>query len=151
VAELIRYQHEAMDWDIVLQRAETLVVARRFRLGLALAQGLFQAPLPDSVAKWVHADRQVAGRAVWLAEQLFQASPESGAAPGLRFLAFQLWSRDRLRDRVHFLKFVTIPTRYEWSLMRLPDALVPLYSVIRPVRLVVKHGRRIVARLLSRP
>jgi hypothetical protein len=51
---------------------------------------------------------------------------------------------DSRLDRVRsFLRAALMPTEREWELVRLPDALTPLYHVIRPARVAMTYARRL--------
>ena len=71
VAELLRSYPE-MDWDAVYDRAGAMHSRRVLRLGLAMAAGILEAPLPEEVRRDVRRDRRVA--ALW--EALRDRLPE---------------------------------------------------------------------------
>lgn len=52
-------RHPALDWDAVLRRATSAGVRRMTLLGLALADDLLGAPLPDDLRRAVAADTGV--------------------------------------------------------------------------------------------
>jgi hypothetical protein len=57
--------------------------------------------------------------------------------------------REHLRDKIWYLVDAAMtPTVRDWTLLPLPGYLFPLYYVVRPVRLAVTYGRRILGRLL---
>jgi hypothetical protein len=56
-------------------------------------------------------------------------------------LAFNLRARDSAMDRARFAaRWLFAPSPEDWRWARLPDALFPLYRVLRPVRLLLRHG-----------
>jgi len=58
---------------------------------------------------------------------------------------FHLRAQERWRDRLRYCARVALtPTPGDWAWLRLPDALYPLYYVLRPIRLAVKYGARLI-------
>ena len=59
-------------------------------------------------------------------------------------LRFRLRGRDRLRDKLRdCVQRPTTLTAGDWALLRLPDALFPLYYLLRPMRLYVGRPLRL--------
>jgi hypothetical protein len=148
VAELIRAE-ERIDWTSVIELAESLGVARMLRLGACLAGALLDAPVPSEVAGWLRSDPQVQSLELWVSGRLFR-DPEhaSDASDRFHLLRFHLRSKGRIRDRArHLYGELAIPTTHEWDLVTIPGALLPLYSMLRPIRLVGKYGRTLLRRL----
>ncbi|MFY9803562.1 MAG: nucleotidyltransferase family protein [Candidatus Acidiferrales bacterium] len=138
VAELIR-SHPALNWDEVMRVTESLGAMRILFLGLALANGLLQAPLPAEILQRVHAD----GTACEIAEEIQQMlmsrpSQTFDAAGRLRFRRHMLagfaagWR--------YVLRLAIVPAEEDWVMMRLPRPLAPLYIALRPFRLLRKYG-----------
>ena len=137
VAELIQ-SHADLDWDLAFRTAESLRVERMVHLGLALAEDLLQAPMPEEIRKRVRED----GEAVSVAREVEQrtlsrdlpaqalepvaVSPTDGAgnAGGWRYS----------------LRLAMIPAEEDWEMVQLPGALAPLYLALRPLRLLHKYG-----------
>jgi hypothetical protein len=73
---------------------------------------------------------------------------EPAGHPGdLDGLAFVAAARERLRDRGRLvLRSVTTPTGSEVAAVALPAPLAFLYYPLRPVRLAVRHARRLLGR-----
>jgi hypothetical protein len=72
-----------------------------------------------------------------------------GAPKAFETLLFRLRGRERLRDKFRYcVQRPTTLTAGDWALLRLPDALFPLYYLLRPIRLYV--GRPIRLHLLRR-
>jgi hypothetical protein len=64
-------------------------------------------------------------------------------APTMSLPAFQLRARNRLGDRIAYLAGVAAaPHAADVQFAALPRRARALYYVLRPVRLVAKHGRR---------
>jgi hypothetical protein len=57
-------------------------------------------------------------------------------------LRFNLRARDRAADRARYVaRWLFAPTPEDWRWSDLPDALFPLYHVLRPVRLLFLRER----------
>lgn len=146
VAELLRV-HQRMDWGRVLEQAEASGSLRILLLGLLLANDLLGATLPEGIAQRLQTDPSVTRLGAQVRAQLFREA--DGSPKVFATLLFRLRGRerlcDKLRDCVHR---PTTLTAGHWALLRLPDALFPLYYLPRPIRLFV--GRPIRLHLLRR-
>ncbi len=137
IAELITAQ--PVDWGRALHAAETLQSTRLLLLGLDLAHEMLAAPLPQSVLEKIEEDSNV----YWLAKQVregYEGVSDVSANVLLR-TAFRVRSRDALMQGiVHMLRLATIPTERDLAMIRLPQALAPLYVLVRPWRLLREYG-----------
>lgn len=140
IAELIRVC-EGIDWQRVMDQARALRSERMLFLGLCLVSDLLKAKVPEEVRAIVRSDPAVRSLATEVRERLFRED-----APGvLESWGFQVRIRDRLRDGCRYcFGLVMTPTGLELTFMPLPALLFPLYYVLRPMRLLVKHGARII-------
>lgn len=138
IAELIR-SHPVLDWDLVVRRAESLEAGRMLRLGLALAQKLLDADLPREIAGWVARDTFADSAANKMASRhLSREGARLGAADRFEFRRQMLPSTlDGLR---YSIRLAITPADDDWSALRLPRPLSPLYRALRPLRLVGKYG-----------
>ncbi|MCL4532394.1 MAG: nucleotidyltransferase family protein, partial [Actinobacteria bacterium] len=135
LAELIRQRE--VEWGMVLQRARELGTTRILLLGLEMAGGLLEAPLPGEILRLAREDPEVARLAEHLRGRLLGEKEPAGIA---EIVGFQLRSRERLRDKAKFLlRLTTTSTAEEWSAVAIPDALFPLYRLVRPVALARKY------------
>jgi hypothetical protein len=75
VAELLR-AHPELDWEKIVDRAETLGCRRILWLGLFLAYDLLQAPLPMEILERVYQDPLVISLAQEVFEVLFREADE---------------------------------------------------------------------------
>ena len=124
-----------------MDQARALKSERMLFLGLYLASDLLGAPLPEEIRARVYSDPAVRSLATQIGERLFHE-----VSPGvLENWRFQVRIRDRLRDGCRYcFGLVMTPTGLELTLMPLPAFLFPLYYVLRPMRLLLKHGGRII-------
>ena len=140
IAEMVQ-AHPQLDWDQVFRCAELLRARRMLHLGLALAAGLLDAPLPDPILSRVRNDRTAASVASEVQSRLLsRASPRLGAAGRFRFRRRML--PGALAGWRYSIRLSVVPAEEDWMLMRLPRALAPLYFALRPLRLLRKHGWR---------
>lgn len=138
VAELIRRQ--AIDWDAVLQWSQPRGPRRFVDIGLALAHALLDAAVPEPVLVRGAGDGAVRRSVCMLAERLFNPGASSPFEMSIGSVYFR--SMQRRRDQLRFLHDVLLrPTTLEWNAVPLPPALAPLHYLVRPVRLLWKHGR----------
>jgi hypothetical protein len=75
VAELIRARPE-MNWDVVLERARLTRGERILNLGLTLANGWLDAPLPTDVLNRIRLDKRIERLSISLKESLFRSHLE---------------------------------------------------------------------------
>jgi Uncharacterised nucleotidyltransferase len=138
IAELIR-SRKGMDWGRIMSQAEVLRSERMLFLGLYLASDFLEAPLPEEIRLRAHSDPVVRALAAQVREWLFRE-----VLPGvLENWRFQVRIRDRLWDGCRYcLGLVMTPTGLELTLVSLPAALFPIYYLVRPLRLVLKHALR---------
>jgi len=140
VAALLRGRRG--DVDAVLARAAEVRARRTVLLGLSLARRLLAAPLPPAAAREIDADAGLAALADEAERRMFTDAGEEGGETAAN-LAFNLRARDGAIDRARYAaRWVFGPSPEDWRWARLPDALFPLYRVLRPVRLLMRHGGR---------
>jgi hypothetical protein len=140
LAELLRAGHG--DVHAALRLAAEEHARRTLLLGLSLARGLLDAPVPEEVSRQIDADAGLAALAAEAEARLFGAEGEGGEETPANLL-FNLRARDGAADRARYAaRWLFAPSPEDWRWARLPDALFPLYRVLRPVRLLLRHGRR---------
>jgi hypothetical protein len=145
VAQLLK-RNPSLDWEQVMERAKIARGQRMLFLGIFLAHDLLGAPLPPEIAQTVRRDPHTAQLARQVQWRLFEG-PLQLFKPW-KSMNFQLQLIDRARDRLaysprYWLQALTTPIKDDRNWLPLPDALAPLYSVLRPVRLAIKYGRRV--------
>ena len=130
-----------MDWTALGAEAERLKAGRIVRLGLLLADELLDTPLPPHVAGPLRSDRALAPLAASVRRWLFQP-PRAGAGT----FRFHLGTRVGWRGKTELaLRSITALNQQDLGGVKLPDVVLPLYYVARPVRLVgraVSHATR---------
>ena len=141
IAELIRV-HEGINWEQVIERAGTLGSKRMLFLGLYLASDLLEAPLPTNVLHKVRVDPTVKALAEQVRERPFNEPNRQLKA--FEDFRYQIRLRERLGDKIRYLVLlVLIPHQADVMFLEVPALLRRVYYVLRPVRLAVKYGRRL--------
>lgn len=144
IANLINDQKNT-DWQMVLENATKLGSQRMLLLGLFLANDLLGASMPEAVLKKVQADAAVRCLAMQLQNRLFlEPKVHRGLFETVRI---HLQMRERKRDKLKYcLRLVGTTTVNDWMMLSLPGWLFFLYYPLRPIRLFVKYGARLVRR-----
>jgi hypothetical protein len=140
IAALVRSQ--PLDFELVRKQAQGLGVERIMAVTFLLASKLLETPLPSCVCAHVQKDggSEVQARDV-LAIMMQGADYNTESAP---YFQLMLRLRERWQDRLRLLwRLVFTPSVGEWSAVRLPAPLFPLYRLVRVGRLA---GRTIPAR-----
>jgi hypothetical protein len=140
VAELLAARPD-IDWPRALRLATDTGTRRMFLLGLALADGLLQAPLPGQVREWIDADGTVTRLERYVHHRLFDEPTVRDRI--LEKPRFRLRVRERIRERIPVLRhlissafaMVFVPRQEDRESLELRGSLSALYCVVRPARL----------------
>ena len=138
VAELIQRQ-TGFDWDRVFQTAESLRAERMLHLGLALANDLLQASMPEEIRERVRDDAEAVALAREVGERTLSRNL-SGVSAGKRMRFRRRMVRGILAGWRYSLRLAVIPAEEDWEMVQLPRLLAPLYLALRPLRLLAKYG-----------
>jgi hypothetical protein len=120
--------------------------ARRTLLVTAgVAMRVLDAPLGERWRALLSAEPHAERLAIEMAGELDRRRrPGTPQLEGTRLQAIYVQLLDSRADRVRsVLRAALLPTEREWEAVALPDALTPLYHVVRPVRLVAAYTRRL--------
>lgn len=138
ISELVQF-HPGLDWDRVLRYTEALHAQRMLYLGLALAEALFDVLLPKEVLNRVHQDSVPATLASEIQRRLLgRESSSLGTSGRLRFR--RLMQPNTFAGWGYSMRLAFAPAEEDWQGVRLPRSLASLYFVLRPLRLLRKHG-----------
>lgn len=108
-------------------------------LGLALANQLLAAPLPDAISRQIGGDARVMELAR-LVQDKYLRSGESAVSAGER-VRFRVHSQDSLAMGLRQASiFATRPTDEDWRSNSLPRWASPLYAILRPLRIARVYG-----------
>ncbi|MGH9800397.1 MAG: nucleotidyltransferase family protein, partial [Blastocatellia bacterium] len=137
VARLIARFPE-LDWGVVLAQAKIQRVERMLWLGLLLARDLVGVQLPREVDQRINQDRAVVGLAASTATWLFGGSEGPQNKPQSMIYHFRL--QKGIFGKFSYLwRLFAVPTYGDWKMIRLPIALLPIYPLLRPFRLLRKY------------
>jgi hypothetical protein len=135
--------HPELDLALALDRARKARCERLLLLGLRLGYDLLQASPPEVVDRGLRADPVASALAVRVWRGLTRSTPLSG----LEGTLFHLRVREHFKDGLAYgLSLALQPTVADWEVGALPPAASFLYYCLRPVRLAVKYGMRLLGR-----
>ncbi|HEV7993956.1 MAG TPA: nucleotidyltransferase family protein [Gemmatimonadaceae bacterium] len=133
----------AGDPDALAEHAAHLRGRRILLVTAAVAAEILDAPLG---ARWlgvIASDPDASRLASAMCGELrgtWAGAPQlSGSALQRRYAALLDSRADRVRS---VIRAALLPTEREWEAIALPDALTPLYHVVRPLRLIAEYARR---------
>jgi hypothetical protein len=142
VAETLRAR-PAIDLMPILAEATTLGSRRMFLTGIYLAHELIGAPVPEDPVAIARNDRAVRALAERVAGQLFSVAAQERA--DFDPWAVPIRSIEGMRARIHYVVHRTLaPTMGDYEIIRLPRLMFPLYWAIRPFRMALQYGPRLI-------
>ena len=128
---------QSVDWTVVRERAQRLGVQRIVAVTFVLAHRLFGTALPHPVLAQVQKDPAVEELANRILPIITQETEYDTDSMGYFRLMVDL--RERWQDRLSFLwRLALTPSVGEWSAIRLPGPLFPLYRIVRLARLAAR-------------
>jgi hypothetical protein len=126
----------------LLARAQAAGAERLVLLGLLLAADLLAAPVPAPLRERARASGPVRTLAAMVRRRLFLLPWRDLA--GWEGELFRARTRERWRDVWRIARAAAFtPGPADWALLPLPDRLHGLYALLRPLRLGVKYGVRL--------
>ena len=132
---------QRLDWTTVTKRARQLGIARIAGVSLLLAQRLLHANLPEEAQALCTGDEEVLSRVEFIGQELPTAQEYN--VESTRYFRRMMRLRERSMDRARFLwRLASTPGPGEWTVIRLPESLFPLYRVIRLFRLAARPFHR---------
>ena len=153
VDRLIRLS-PSLGWEEVRGFAEQSRCRRAVGLGLLLASRLLETPLPAPVLAQLAQDEKLVRLAAEVEDHLATGGiRRSWWLEKLNLWPFHLEVFDTWRDGALYLgRTLVTPETGDWELLEvpLPDALYPLCSPLRPLRLLASLVRESVRRALGR-
>jgi hypothetical protein len=135
IAETLRSQ--TIDYSLVFSRARALGIARILGVSFWLVKNVLRADLPKGAVETIAADSRVSALGSEFAERLAR-----GAAydfESTEYFRRIMKLRERRGDRWRYLwRLVWTPSTGDVAAVRLPEALFPLYRIVRLGRLLRK-------------
>jgi hypothetical protein len=132
IAQLIKFQK--IDWDVIHDEAKQLGIERIVALNLLLAHRLLGASLPPQIQNALRYDPSAISLADEIQRIIERSAPyDTETIPYFRLM---MRLRERWQDRARFRwRLVFTPSVSEWKAVHLPQALHPLYRLVRLSRL----------------
>ncbi len=135
IAETMRTQ--AIDYSLVFSRARALGIARNLGVSFWLVKNVLSAELPKLAEEMIAADPQDPALGAEFAGRLARGAAYDFESTEYFRLILKL--RERRGDRWQYLwRLVWTPGTGEVAALRLPEALFPLYRIVRMGRLTRK-------------
>jgi hypothetical protein len=121
---------QRLDWSAIERQSKKLGIERIVALNFLLAHKLLGAPLPDTVAKCVRDDRAIEVLAAEITPIVLGGAEYNTKSS--RYFRLMMKVRERWQDRVRLLwRLAFTSTAGEWSTIRLPARMFPLYRLVR--------------------
>jgi hypothetical protein len=143
IAETLRSQSrtssqaQTIDYALVFSRARALGIARILGVSFWLVKNLLHAQLPKPAEEMMAADQQVPALGSEFAERLARGA--SYDFESTEYFRLILKLRERRGDRWRYLwRLFWTPGVGDIAAVRLPEALFPLYRIVRMGRLIGK-------------
>ncbi|MCB9134580.1 MAG: nucleotidyltransferase family protein [Anaerolineales bacterium] len=125
-------QTPSPDWETVRAQMDALDLLRPLGQALLLARALFQAPIPPALSPLLE-DRAIQRFAAQAMEIIFEGFG-AGAGQGRRWRALHYGTGMKASWRFKLAVLSQLwMTEDDWEEIALPDALFPLYFVLRPL------------------
>ncbi len=130
----------SLDWDWIASQARELGITDIVHISLLLANRLLGTAIPVKAQNWL-AEKKLEPNLVSDVEQ--HLCRESGfSVESVSYFRLMMRLRERRSDRLRFLsRLVLTPGPSEWSMVRLPASLFPLYRLVRLSRLTARMLR----------
>lgn len=125
-------------WEKLLAEARVRNLERVVLLGLLLAKNLLGAAVPDWIAERAARDRQLTRLLEQTVQQMLAPQVVSNRLNRQFSYFFKL--QDGWRAQLlYLLRVVVAPNVGDWQFLPLPNRLVFLYALLRPLRLLKKY------------
>jgi len=125
---------EQLDWHAIQAEAGRLGIERILAVTFLLAHKLLGSAIPHEIQNWLARDRT----ARTLAREILPIIGRSRhyETESIPYFRLMMRLRERWQDRMRFAwRLALTPSVGEWSVIRLPDSLFPLYRIVRCFRL----------------
>lgn len=127
----------SLNWNWIGSQAQRLGIVRILRVSLLLAKRFLSEEIPVAAESNLPRDPQAEGIAENICRQI--VAQDEMDVESLDYFRLMLRLRERPVDRARFLSRLALtPGPNEWSAVRLPGPLFPLYRLIRISRLAAR-------------
>lgn len=131
---------QTIDYSLVFSRARAVGIARILGVSFWLVKNVLRAPIPKPAEEMIAADPRVPALGSEFAARLARGATYDFESTEYFRLILKL--RERRGDRLRYLwRLVWTPGAGEIAAVRLPEALFPLYRIVRIGRLMRKLVR----------
>jgi hypothetical protein len=138
IAEIVRTPR-GVDWTLSEKLAARMGCRRMWLLGLSLAKEILEAPLPPAISAQIKSDRTVVALSRRVQMNLPLGNEWAPGAPERLF--FRMRSHENALDGVRqCFRMATQPTEQDWRAHEFPEWAWPVYTLLRPWRLLRNHG-----------
>jgi hypothetical protein len=135
IEETLRIQ--TIDYALVFSHAHTLGIARILGVSFWLVKNVLRAEIPKPAEEMIAADPRVPVLGAEFAERLARSAAYDFESTEYFRLILRL--RERRGDRWRYLwRLASMPSLGDVAVVRLPEALFPLYRIVRIGRLMRK-------------
>ena len=127
----------SMNWKWIGGQAEELGVTRILRVSLILSERLLDRPIPAGANAYIPQDSIASG----LADEIVRclAQDVTFNVESLAYFRWMVRLREQRADQIRFVsRLIFTPGPGEWSVVRLPKPLFPLYRLVRISRLAAR-------------
>lgn len=147
---MVIHHNPGLDWRGLVDTAESYRGRRLLMLGLYLAHQILGATIPEETLSIARKDAKVLRLAREVQRRMF--STTEGRAGIYQEWMVPTGALETAGDRCRYLIGRALSPRFEdWEFFRLPRPLFPLYYLLRPIRLAVAQGPRVIRDLFRRP
>jgi hypothetical protein len=136
LAELVRSNSE-LSWATIKERALNARAEKIVCLALMTMESLYGLPVATEFADLAEST-ELKDTASKILPYLLANNPEPHGLQAFRWRLRFLSPRDAY---LSLARATLVPTISDWRAFSIPDALYPIYYLLRPVRLMTKYGR----------
>jgi hypothetical protein len=126
---------ETLDYTAVFSRARALGISRILGVNFWLVKNILRGELPEAAEEMIAADSKISALGGEIADRLARGLAYDFESTEYFRLILKL--REQRRDQWRYLwRLVWTPSVGDVAAMRLPEALFPLYRIVRIGRLI---------------
>ena len=126
---------QSIDWEQIADHARELGISRIVGVSLLLTHRLLSTDVPDRMQELWRTDAAIGPLSAETIKTM--RSRDGTSTESLGYFRQMLGLRERTRDKIRFLhRLALTPGMGEWSAIRLPAPLFPLYRIVRLFRLM---------------
>jgi len=130
-----------LDWAWISDEARKLGIVRILRVSLLLTRRLLHVDIPAAADLNLGTDPEADSLANEIEAHITAATEFN--VESIAYFRLMMRLREKRRDRMRFLRLLILtPGPGEWAALQLPDALFPLYRLVRLWRLGGKLAGR---------